>query len=584
MTAFVCRRTGQAYQIGDQLDQDGQAVVHAVVSGGPDLALKQYLPATLQRRPDLEARIKAMIANPPAYRPDPSGPVICAWPEDTAYISGQFAGFVMPRVDTREAVTIPDLAARRATTWRERVAVAENLTRAVAVLHDSDVVIGDFRKWNLPTWSDSRVALLGCDRMQVVDPESGRRFPSVAGRDACTPPELQLPATLSSTIRTSSSDIFGLALHLHLLLLQGAHPFRGLWRGGGDSPPEHLLAQEGLWAYAGDRRLDPCPGSAPLTVLPATLQQYFRAAFVDGARNPATRPPAQDWLNELLRLRKSLITCAVEPSHSYGRHLSSCPWCPGSPSRAGSTRPAYIPRQTSTGPLAAAAAVPVNAAFLPAPAHHDRAAAGTRPVPPARPNRATPSGTQPLESTPARRHRSALRLAAWAATAVVAIGGGVAVNTVSRRFAPPVHDPTVSAQARTTSTPPPPLPRPADPAEALEQIRAQDAPVVETLADSWVPQLSTRPAGTQSADRTTTEAAILAGHDALRKQHPGAVLLRSTDWNYNGKSWVTVMNERFPTAEEANTWCDTNRFAPQDCFAKKLSHAGVVEGSTTYRR
>jgi serine/threonine-protein kinase len=165
---------------------------------------------------------------------------------------------------------------------------------------------------------------------------------------------------------------------------------------------------------------------------------------------------------------------------------------------------------------------------------------------------------------------------------VVAIGGIVAVNTVSRRAAPPVHDPTVSAQARTTSTPPP-LPRPTDPAEALEQIRAQDAPVVETLADSWVAQLSTRPAGTQSADRTAMDAAILAGHDALRNQHPGAVLLRSTDWNYHGQSWITVMNKRFPTAEEANTWCDTNRFAPQDCFAKKLSHTGVVEGSTRYR-
>ena len=70
MTQFVCRRTGQAYEVGEQLDQDGEAVVHAVISGGPDLALKQYLPATLQRRPDLEARIKAMIANPPAYRTD----------------------------------------------------------------------------------------------------------------------------------------------------------------------------------------------------------------------------------------------------------------------------------------------------------------------------------------------------------------------------------------------------------------------------------------------------------------------------------------------------------------------------------
>src|SRR5512133_3184069 len=135
MTAFVCRRTGQAYQIGDQLDQDGQAVVDAVVSAGPGLALKHYLPATLQRRPDLEARIKAMIANPPAYRPDPSGPVICAWPEDAAYVSGHFAGFVMPRVDTREALTIHSVATQPTTTWRDRVAVAENLARAAAALH-----------------------------------------------------------------------------------------------------------------------------------------------------------------------------------------------------------------------------------------------------------------------------------------------------------------------------------------------------------------------------------------------------------------------------------------------------------------
>ena len=49
MTEFVCRRTGQAYEVGEQLDQDGHAVVHAVVSAGPDLALKQYLPATLQQ-------------------------------------------------------------------------------------------------------------------------------------------------------------------------------------------------------------------------------------------------------------------------------------------------------------------------------------------------------------------------------------------------------------------------------------------------------------------------------------------------------------------------------------------------------
>src|SRR5690348_12831253 len=145
MTTFVCRRTGQAYEVGEQLDRDGHAVVHAVATPGPDLALKRYLPATLARRPDLETRVKAMIANPPAYRLDPSGPAVCAWPEDAAYVSGQFVGFVMPRVDVATAATIHDVATRPATTWRDRVAMAENLARAVAVLHDAEVVIGDFR-------------------------------------------------------------------------------------------------------------------------------------------------------------------------------------------------------------------------------------------------------------------------------------------------------------------------------------------------------------------------------------------------------------------------------------------------------
>ena len=317
-----------------------------------------------------------------------------------------------------------------------------------------------------------------------------------------------------------------------------------------------------------------------MTVLPATLQQYFRAAFVDGARNPDTRPPAQDWLDELLRLRESLVTCAVEPTHSYGRHLPSCPWCPGSPSRAGSTPPDHpaagingTSRRRSGGSRQRCGASPGT----PRPRRRGNPPRTTGAAEPGHAIRHPTPGVHSCSPTPQRAPPGSV-----GGTAVVAIGGVVAVNTVARRAAPPVHDPTVSAQARTTATPP--LPRPADPTDALEQIRAQDAPVVEALADSWVAQLSTRPAGTQSADRTAIDAAILAGHDALRKQHPGAVLLRSTDWNYDGRFWITVMNERFPTAEEANTWCDTNRFAPQDCFAKKLSHTGVVEGSTRYRR
>jgi hypothetical protein len=271
-----------------------------------------------------------------------------------------------------------------------------------------------------------------------------------------------------------------------------------------------------------------------LSVLPATLQQFFRSAFVDGARNPEVRPPAQAWLAELVRLRTD------------------------------------------------APALPAHHGLAIDPGAINRGVARPRAAPPTRSNPEMPSGTRHLDAPPPHRHRSKLRLAACAVTALVAIGGVLGVSIVAHRSAP-VADPTASAETRTTSTPS--LIPPDVQTVALEQIRTQDAPVVETLAESWVAQLSARPAGTQSADQAATDAAILAGHQQLRKQHPGAVLLRSTDWNYDGGLfWITVMNERFSTAEDANTWCDAHHFAPPDCFAKKLSHSGGVVGSARYRR
>ena len=543
MTTFVCRRTGRTYEVGDELDHRGQAAVHLVEPASSGLALKRYLPGTVARRPDLEARVKAMLAAPPAYRTDPSGSVVCAWPEDAAYIADRFVGFVMPRVDVEGALRVRDVATSPDRTWRDRVVVAENLARAVATLHDADVVVGDFREENLLTWDDGRVTLLGCDRMQVEDPGSGRRFPCVADRNACTPPELP---PMSSALRTRSSDIFPLALMLHLLLLQGAHPFRGAWRGGGDPPAEYELARAGLWSYAGDRRLLPKPDAPLLDVLPERLRECFWAAFVDGARRPGARPPAQEWLDALVDLRTSLVTgTPVVPPVTVSAHP---------PPRADAAERVDTVRM-DTGRM-------------------DTGRMDTGPA--AHP---TLAGRSPSS---ARRPRRRTRAVAWASGAVVGLGVLVGVASTAGRSAPAVTGSAVTIPARVTATQGPGA-RPADPTEALRWIRTQDAATVDALAESWVPQLSTRPAVAQAADRSAADAAIVAGHDALRRQHPGAVLLWSSDWNYDGQFWITVVNARFGTAEETNAWCDTQGFAGRDCFAKKLSRSGVVAGSARYR-
>ncbi len=591
MTDFVCRRTGRAYRVGERLDADGQGAVHAVEPAsdrdpGPDLVLKRYLPETLRKRPELEARVKAMVAHPPAYRTDRPGRVGCAWPEDVAYVADRFAGFVMPRVDTWDARTVHDVAASPATPWADRVAVAANLARAVALLHDHDVVVGGFHGPNLLTWSDHRVTLLACDRMQAG---SSRRFPVLARRDDLPPPELGHELQ-SGMLREPSSDIFSLAVLLHLLLLE-EHPFRGEWRGRGARPTEIALAQQGLWAYAGDRRLEPRPGAMRTAVLPPALRRCFRAAFVDGARDPGRRPPAREWVAALTDLQRSLATCARDPGHVYGDHLPDCPWCPpgersSSPAaRPGPAIPAARPvppaaQPVPTGDPRPAAPAPAAAATTrldPAAAHPAGVAATrTRPLPP-------PAGRHPRpQPVPSPRRRSVLGLAAAAAVVVLGIGGVAAVAGATGRPDPVVIGPAAAAAAPGVPAEPSPGPLPADPTAALQQVRARDAAAVETLAESWVAQLSARPAGTGSSG-PRTDAAVLAGHGVLRERHPEAVLLWSPDWNYAGELWVTVVNRRFATADEANAWCDANAFPPRECHAKRLSHSDVVDGSARYR-
>jgi hypothetical protein len=588
VTTFVCRRTGRTYGIGAQLDHDGQAAVHAVEPPSANLALKRYLPDTLQRRPELESRIKAMLAAPPRYRTGGTDRVVYAWPEDAAYVGGQFVGFVMPHVDGPGTRTIHDVATSSDRTWRDRVVVAENLARAVAGLHDAEVVVGALRERNVLAGDDGRVTLLGCDRMQVEDPGSGRRFPCVTDHDACTPPELLLTST-TSTLRTRSSDIFPLAVLLHVLLLPGAHPFRGEWRGDGDRPAEQELARDGLWCYRGDRRLDPEPGAPPLGVLPAALQSCFWGAFVDGARHPAARPSAQEWVDALADLRAALVTCPRDAAHAFGRHATHCPWCPPDAGATGSgateshatdsTPPGYLPWHAPAAPPAPSGPAPAPrpprtaATVRIDPGHRAPERVGTvSAAPPTRPDTAP---------APARRPGTALRAAAWAAAAVVGLGVVAGVARTADRPGPAVAGSAVTVPVTSAAVPPG---RPADPTAALQLIRAQDAPAVEALAESWVAQLSTRPAAAQEADRAAADAAILAGHDALRRRHPDAVLLWSADWNYDGRSWVTVVDRRFATAEEANGWCDTQGLAGQDCFAKRLSHSGDVDGSARYRR
>jgi len=329
---------------GPRLAAGGQGEIFAVTSA-PGLLFKKYRPEALASDPALERRLRVMVTRRPAQWREPgSGHMTLAWPTDVVVEDGRFAGFLMPAVDTGHTVglhrvtnpsdrhTAAGAASwTRGFTWRYLVRTAANLARATAVLHEAGVVIGDFNESNVRVWHEARVTLLDCDSMQIRDPVSGERFFCRVGRPEFTPPELH-GADWATTVRQPSSDLFALAIHLYQLLLEGEHPFRGVWRGAGDKPPVSELAGRGVWAQQGNGLLTPrraAIGAAGL--LPEAILDLFREAFEDGAADPDARPTAAAWHEALDALAGDLRPCGANPAHSYPVSQEACPWCQYTP-------------------------------------------------------------------------------------------------------------------------------------------------------------------------------------------------------------------------------------------------------------
>jgi negative regulator of sigma E activity len=331
--------SGRPIAVGRLLAAGGEGEVFAVTSPG-HVVFKKYLPIAFSRDPALEQRLRVMAANRPAgWREPSSGHVTLAWPTEVVLENRRFAGFLMPAVDMNSTVEVHRLTnpsdRKHATgttswaqkfTWKYLVYAAANLARATEGLHDVGVVIGDFNERNVRVTLDASVTLLDCDSMQVTDPSTGKRLFCRVGRPEFTPPEL-LNADWSKTVRHPSSDLFALAIHIYQLLLEGEHPFRGVWAGPGDKPSVSELAQRGDWAHKASGLLKPRPSAIPITLLPSAIVEMFRKAFEDGAANPAARPSAADWELALGNLANSLQECTADSEHFYPGTLNACPWC-----------------------------------------------------------------------------------------------------------------------------------------------------------------------------------------------------------------------------------------------------------------
>ena len=323
------RLTGQQISIEERaaLGAGGEARVFAVAAA-PELVAKIY------HRPDeAQARkLRAMLAAPPEDPAAASGSPSIAWPVDILEAERRVVGFLMPRLTDRAPIfDFYNPSTRRQkfpllhTGYLHRA--ARNLAAAVRALHARGYVIGDVNESNILVTQTALVALVDCDSFQARDLQTGEIYRCPVGKPEFTPPELQ-GKTFADLDRTPDQDAFGLAALIFQLLMEGTHPFAGIYQGLGEPPPYGERIAAGHFAY-GPRPVPyrPMPAAPPFEMLDAGLRRLFVRCFEDGHADPTARPTALEWRDALTAAEESLVVCSRNAQHRYDLHCAACPWC-----------------------------------------------------------------------------------------------------------------------------------------------------------------------------------------------------------------------------------------------------------------
>lgn len=313
--------------LGPLIGHGGEANVYAAGKAGKWVAKLYHDPT-----PERAAKLRQMIANPPADPSSAAGHISIAWPAELITDTNrQVAGFLMPAVDQRASVPSfrlynprDRLATWPGFGWEYLLRAAANLAGVVRALHARGYVIGDLNESNILVTNTALVTLVDCDSMQVPAGGAGL-FRCTVGKAEYTPPELQ-GHRFAGVTRTTEQDAFGLAVLVHLLLMEGVHPYQGVWRGAGaPTVAEHIRA--GRCALVPGSGLMPPPYTLSFETMPPQIRALMLRCFGDGQRNPAARPSAAEWQRALGEAARKLARCKANKQHVHGRHLTTCPWC-----------------------------------------------------------------------------------------------------------------------------------------------------------------------------------------------------------------------------------------------------------------
>lgn len=331
MQVLRCLTNQEILNLTISLGRGGEACIYAVPSDG-NLVAKVYHKPTEQHG----RKLLAMLANPPENPTASLGHISIAWPyEPLKAVDGsdRIVGFLMPRIrGMRPAIDFYNPRTRREHcplfNYQYLLRTARNLAAAFAALHNSGYCVGDVNESNIMVSDTALVTLVDTDSFQVRDANQNVIFRCQVGKPEFTPPELQ-NKIFAQYDRAIAHDLFGLGVLIFQLLMEGTHPFSGIYQGAGEPPTYEARIAQGHFTYSQQRRVPytPTPIAPAWETLPPSLQEMFVRCFEHGHNNPQMRPSAQTWLLELAEIENDLITCTANSQHRYSSHLHNCPWC-----------------------------------------------------------------------------------------------------------------------------------------------------------------------------------------------------------------------------------------------------------------
>jgi len=283
-------------------------------------------------------KLSVMFENPPDDPMIKHGHVSIAWPLDLlSQLDGnrQIVGFLMPRVTNM----LPVIDFYNPRTRRQKCPLfnyfylhrtAYNLASAIRAIHERGYVIGDINESNVLVADTALVTLIDTDSFQVPDPKNRVVYRCPVGKPDFTPPEIQ-GKNFADIERSYEHDLFGMAVIIFQLLMEGMHPFAGIFKGEGDPPTYEERISSGHFLYSRwiKRRVpyNPMPAAPSFKILSPSLRKLFVKCFVKGHRKPQKRPTACEWQLALEKAENALYTCSINEQHRYGKHLRKCPWC-----------------------------------------------------------------------------------------------------------------------------------------------------------------------------------------------------------------------------------------------------------------